>query len=167
MTDLKWYCSFSNCSWHYQKLQSSKANNVSLILLTGRENKDIEQQSSPSDPGSVNTAISFQARRLTNTYYTHVNVWESMSKPCSCTRLIKSCIFHCKSHENPYQHYNSYKNSYQVLQVVHCVRTCNEIFITIVPSYANKYHSFVAISTDGNKHMIFSGIAFCTVLIFI
>ena len=29
----------------------------------------------------------------------------------------KSCIFHYKSHENPYQYYKSRENPYQVLQV--------------------------------------------------
>ena len=35
-------------------------------------------------------------------HLTHANVWESMGKPCSCTRFIKSCILY-KSCENPYQ----------------------------------------------------------------
>ena len=58
---------------------------------------------------------------------THVNVWESMGKPCSCMQFIKSRIFYCKSHnnpyqyyksrENPYQYYKSRENPYQVLQV--------------------------------------------------
>ena len=50
-------------------------------------------------------------------YLTHANIWESMGKPCSCTQFIKSRIFCCKSHENPYQYYKSRENPYQVLQV--------------------------------------------------
>ena len=45
---------------------------------------------------------------------THVNVWESMGKPCSCTQFI---IFYYKSRDNPYQYYKSRENPYQVLQV--------------------------------------------------
>ena len=33
---------------------------------------------------------------------THVNVSESMGKPCSCAEFIKAVFFY-KSHENPYQ----------------------------------------------------------------
>ena len=43
---------------------------------------------------------------------TYANVWESMGKPCSCTQFIQSCIFYCKSHENPYQYYKSRENPY-------------------------------------------------------
>ena len=36
---------------------------------------------------------------------THVSVWESIGKACTCTRAryMKNCIFYYKSHENPYQ----------------------------------------------------------------
>ena len=96
---------------------------------------------------------------------THANVWESIGKPCSCTQFIKSCIFYCKSRENPYQ----------VLQVM-CA-ACNEIegsydkiIITIVPSYTGKNITRLLLlalllvlcthsNTDGNKLVIFSGIA--------
>ena len=37
-------------------------------------------------------------------HLTHVNVWESMGKPCSCMQFIKI-------------YYKSCKNPYQVLQV--------------------------------------------------
>ena len=66
---------------------------------------------------------------------THANVWESMGKLCSCMQFIKSHIFYSKSRENPYQYCKSRENPYQVLQM----RTRN--------------------NTDGNKLVIFSGIA--------
>ena len=92
-----------------------------------------------------------------------------MGKPCSCIQFIKSRIFYCKSHKNPYQ----------VLQVTHAVseRTCHEIkgsydkiIIIIVPSYTGKNITHLCPlalllvlctrnSTDGNKLVIFSGIA--------
>ena len=59
-----------------------------------------------------------------------------MGKPCSCMQFIKSCIFYCKSCENPYQYYKSreIEGSY------------DKIIITIVPGYTGKkYHSFVAV----------------------
>ena len=119
---------------------------------------------------------------------THANVWESMWKPCSCTQFIKSRIFYYKSRENPYQYRKSHENPYQVLQVtresvsgttshVRCVWTCNEIegsydkiIITIVPSYTGKNITRLLPlalllvlrtrnNTDGNKLVIFSGIA--------
>ena len=119
---------------------------------------------------------------------THANVWESMGKPCSCTQFIKSRIFYYKSRENPYQYCKSRENPYQVLQVtresvsgttshVRCVWTCNEIegsydkiIITIVPSYTGKNITRLLPlalllvlrtrnNTDGNKLVIFSGIA--------
>ena len=55
---------------------------------------------------------------------THVNVWESMGKPCSCIQFIKSRIFYCKSRENPYQCYKSLENPYQVLQVMRTASEC-------------------------------------------
>ena len=111
-----------------------------------------------------------------------------MGKPCSCTQFIKSRIFYCKSRENPYQYCKSRENPYQVLQVtresvsgttshVRCVWTCNEIegsydkiIITIVPSYTGKNITHLLPlalllvlrtrnNTDGNKLVIFSGIA--------
>ena len=111
-----------------------------------------------------------------------------MGKPCSCTQFIKSRIFYCKSRENPYQYCESRENPYQVLQVtresvsgttshVRCVWTCNEIegsydkiIITIVPSYTGKNITRLLPlalllvlrtrnNTDGNKLVIFSGIA--------
>ena len=113
---------------------------------------------------------------------------ESMGKPCSCTQFIISRIFYCKSRENPYQYCESRENPYQVLQVtqesvsgttshVRCVWTCNEIegsydkiIITIVPSYTGtNITSLLPLAlllvlrtrnnTDGNKLVIFSGIA--------
>ena len=48
---------------------------------------------------------------------THMNVWESMGKPCSCIEFIKSCTFYYKSRENPYQYCKSREKPYQVLQV--------------------------------------------------
>ena len=56
-------------------------------------------------------------------HLTHVDVWGSMGKPCSCMQFIKSRIFHYKSRENLYQYYKSRKNLYQVLQVM---RTASE-----------------------------------------
>ena len=111
-----------------------------------------------------------------------------MGKPCSCTQFIKSRIFYCKSRENPYQYCKSRENPYQVLQVtresvsgttshVRCVGPCNEIegsydkiIITIVPSYTGEnITSLLPLAlllvlrtrnnTDGNKLVIFSGIA--------
>ena len=86
-----------------------------------------------------------------------------MGKPCSCTQFIKSRIFYYKSRKNPYQ----------VLQV-----TCaaseramkSKIIITIVPSYTGKNITRLLPlalllvlctrnNTDGNKRVIFSGIA--------
>ena len=84
-------------------------------------------------------------------------------------QFIKSRIFYCKSRKNPYQ----------VLQVTHAVseRTCHEIkgsydkiIIIIVPSYTGKNITHLCPlalllvlctrnSTDGNKLVIFSGIA--------
>ena len=98
-----------------------------------------------------------------------------MGKPCSYMQFIKSCIFYCKSRENPYQYYKSCKNPYQVLQVM---RTASEhgmkskvcMIITVVPSYTGKnitYLSPLALllmlrtcnNTDDNKLVIFCGIA--------
>ena len=119
---------------------------------------------------------------------THANVWESMGKPCSCTQFIKSHILYYKSRDNLYQYYKSRENPYQVLQVtresvsgttshVRCVWTCNEIegsydkiIITIAPSYTGKSITRLLPlalllvlrtrnNTDGNKLVIFSGIA--------
>ena len=68
-------------------------------------------------------------------------------------QFIKSRIFYCKSHENPYQYYKSRENPYQVLQVTHTAferayeieGLYDKIIITIVPSYTRKNHLFVAI----------------------
>ena len=86
--------------------------------------------------------------------------------------VYKSRIFYCKSRENPYQYC---KSCYQVLQVT-CT-ACNEIegsydkiIITIVPSYTGKNITHLLplalllmlrthSNTDGNKLVIFSGIA--------
>ena len=77
---------------------------------------------------------------------THVDVWVSMGKPCSCTQFIKAVFLH-KSPENPYQYYKSCKNPYQVLQVtcpvsertlkpkVHMIKS---LAITIVQSCTRK-----------------------------
>ena len=109
---------------------------------------------------------------------THANVWESMGNPCSCMQCIKSHIFYCKSCENPYQYYKSRENPYQVLQVTHAasehamkskVRMI-KIIITIVISYTGKNITRLlplvlllvlrtCNNTDGNKLVIFSGIA--------
>ena len=100
---------------------------------------------------------------------------------------MKSRIFYYKSHENPYQYCKSHENPYQVLQVTRqsvsgttsLMRTCNEIegsydkiIITIVPSYTGKNITRLLPlalllvlrtrnNTDGNKLVIFSGIALC------
>ena len=109
---------------------------------------------------------------------THANVWESMGKPCSCTQFIKSRIFYSKSRENPYQYCKSRVNLYQVLQVT-CAASepfneiegsYNKIIITIVPSCTGKNITRLLPlalllvlrtrnNTDGNKLVIFSGIA--------
>ena len=101
---------------------------------------------------------------------THANVWESMGKPCSCTQFIKSHIFYSKSRKNQVTR-ESVSGS---TSHVRCVRTCNEIggsydkiIITIVPSYTGKNITrslplallLMSNNTDGNKLMIFSGIA--------
>ena len=57
-------------------------------------------------------------------HLTHANLRESMGKPCSCMQFIKSRIFFCKSHENPYQYYESHENLYQVLQVMRTASRC-------------------------------------------
>ena len=111
-------------------------------------------------------------------HLTHTNVWESMGKPCSCMQFIyKKPSFLLQVSENVYQYCKSCKNPYQVLQVT-CIRfnvqwgLYDKIIITISTKlYQKKYHSFVAVgivtlvtlhthnNTDGNKLMIFSGIA--------
>ena len=107
---------------------------------------------------------------------THANVWESMGKPCSCVQFIKSRIFYCKSRENLYQYYKSRENPYQVLQVTHAASeramrgSYDKIIITIAPSYTGKNITRLlplalllvlrtCNNTDGNKLVIFSGIA--------
>ena len=94
-----------------------------------------------------------------------MNVWESMGKPCSCTKFIKSRIIYYKSRENPYQ----------VLQVM-CIASdeikgsYDKMVIIIVPSYTRKNITRLLLlalllmlrtrnNTDGNKLVIFSGIA--------
>ena len=53
-------------------------------------------------------------------HLTHVNVWKSMGKPCSCTQRAKSHIlFHYKSRKNSYQYYKSCKNPCPVLPVTY------------------------------------------------
>ena len=119
------------------------------------------------------------------TYYmtnTHTNVWESMGKPCSCVKFIKSCIY--KSRENPYQYYKSRENLYQLLQEVMC--TCLNVHLpecamkskvhtikslpTAVSSYTRKNITHLLPlalllmlctrnNTDGSKLEVFSGIA--------
>ena len=101
----------------------------------------------------------------------------------------KPLFFFCyKSRENPYQYCESRENPYPVLQVtresvsgttshMRCVWTCNEIegsydkiVITIVPSYTGKNITRLLPlalllvlrtrnNTDGNKLVVFSGIA--------
>ena len=102
--------------------------------------------------------------------------------------VYKKPYFYCKSCENPYQYCKSRENPYQVLQVtresvsgttshVRYVWTCNEIegsydkiIITIVPSYTGENITRLLPlalllvlrtrnNTDGNKLVIFSGIA--------
>ena len=79
-----------------------------------------------------------------------------MGKSCSCMQFIKSCIFYCKSRENPYQYYKSreIEGSY------------DKIIITIVPGYTGKNITRLLPlalrtrnNTDGNKLVIFFGIA--------
>ena len=83
-----------------------------------------------------------------------------MGKPCSCAQFIKSRIFYYKSRENPYQ----------VLQVTcaaseHAMKSYDKIIITIVPSYTRLLPLALLLvlrtrnNTDGNKLVIFSGIA--------
>ena len=91
----------------------------------------------------------------------------------------KPYFFYCKSRENPYQYYKSHENPYQVLQVTHAAserpmksKVRMKIIITIVPSYTGKNITHVLPlalllvlctrnNTDGNKLVIFSGIAWC------
>ena len=99
-------------------------------------------------------------------------------KPCSCTQLIKSQMFYYKSCENPYQVLQVTRESVSgTTSHVRCVETCNEIegsynkiIITIVPSYTGKNITHLLLlalllmlrtrnNTDGNKLVIFSGIA--------
>ena len=65
---------------------------------------------------------------------THVNVWKSMGKPCSCRYFIKSRISYCKSHENLYQVQQVMHNaSERAMKSEVCM--IKSIIITIVPSY--------------------------------
>ena len=96
--------------------------------------------------------------------------WGSLAATFS---LLKKHIFYCKSRENPYQYYKSRKNKSVsgTASHAHCVWTCNEIesaydkiIITIVATklYREKYPSLICWRwhcTDGNKVLIFSGIA--------
>ena len=51
-------------------------------------------------------------------HLTHVNVWESVGKPCRCTQFAKSrVLFYYKSRKNSYQYYKSCKNPCTVLPV--------------------------------------------------
>ena len=86
-----------------------------------------------------------------------------------------------KSCENLYQYYKSHENPYQVLQVTrtaseHAMKLKVRMIKSLSPQYQaipEKHHSFVAVgivtcdvlcthnNTNGNKFMIFSGIAWC------
>ena len=101
-----------------------------------------------------------------------------MGKPCNCTQFITSRIFYYKSRENPYQYCKSRENPYQVLQVT-CAMSERamksevrmiKIIITIVPSYTRRNITrllplalllvlHTRNNTDGNKLVIFSGVA--------
>ena len=92
--------------------------------------------------------------------------------------VYKKPYFYCKLCENPYQHYKSYENLYQVLQVT-CAASkramkskvqYDKIIITIVPSYTGTILLILLSSvlllvlhthnnTDSNKLVIFSSIA--------
>ena len=89
--------------------------------------------------------------------------------------LAAACSFYCKSRENPYQYYKSRENPYPVLQVTRAaseraMSSYDKIIITIVPSYTGKNITRLLPlalllvlrtrnNTDGNKLVIFSGIA--------
>ena len=112
---------------------------------------------------------------------THVNVWESMGKPCSCMQFIKTRIFtashariristtshmrihikYCKSRENPYQ----------VLQVT-CPAASERAMkskVRMIKSYQKNITRLLPLAlllvlctrnnTDVNKLVVFSGIA--------
>ena len=102
------------------------------------------------------------------------HVWEPIGKPCSCMQFIKSHNFYYKSRENPYQVLQVTRGSVSVLQVTHTASNVqwNQrfIIITIVPSYTEKNITrllplalllmlHTRNNTDGNKLVIFSGIA--------
>ena len=111
---------------------------------------------------------------------THVNVWESMGKLCSCMQFIKSRIFYCKSRENLYQYYKSHENPYQVLQVT-ITRAASEHAMKSKVRMINHYHHSTKLyrkknitrllplalllvlctrnNTNDNKLVIFFGIA--------
>ena len=84
----------------------------------------------------------------------HVNVWESMGKPCSCLQFIKSRILYYKSRENPYQ----------VLQVTcasseHAMRGVHiydKIIITIVPSLVPRHQIFRARPAALSKNRVWT-----------
>ena len=111
---------------------------------------------------------------------THTNLWESMGKPCSCMQYIKSHNFYYKSRKNLYQpcscmqyikshnfYYKSRKNLYQVLQVTwklyqycenqfQCYKLLPLELLPLLHTHNN---------IDGNKIVIFSGIAFYSVIL--
>ena len=84
-----------------------------------------------------------------------------MGKPCSCTQFIKSCIFLLQVT----------RESVSVLQVTcaaseRAMSSYDKIIITIVPSYTRKNIHLALLlmlrtrnNTDGNKLVIFSGVA--------
>ena len=98
---------------------------------------------------------------------THVNVWESIEKPCSCVQFIKSHIFLLQVMRESVSGTTSH---------MHCVWTCNEIegsYDKVSYHHSSKLYRKKNIThllplvllqvlriTDGNKPMIFSGIAY-------
>ena len=75
-------------------------------------------------------------------HLTHVNVWESIGKPCSCMQFRKSCIFYYKSHVNPYQYCKSCENLYQVLQVT-CTVSERAMRVHMIKSLSPQYQTIL------------------------
>ena len=94
-----------------------------------------------------------------------MNVWESMGKPCSCTKFIKSHIFLLQVTRESVSGTTSHMRTSEC-----AMGSYDKIVITIVPSYAEKNITSLfplalllvlhtRNNTDGNKLVIFSGIA--------
>ena len=73
-------------------------------------------------------------------HLTHVNVWESLGKPCSCAQFIKFTISHARIRIRYYKSYSLHLNVHNEIE-----GSYDRTIITIVRSYTGKYHEFVAV----------------------